>query len=36
MHRAVQRIMLNNGDIAQSLNMAAAETDRATAALRRG
>ena len=36
MHRAVQRIMLNNGDIAQSLNMAAAETDRATAAIRRG
>jgi len=36
MHRAVQRVMLNNGDIAQSLNTAAAEVDRAVASQRRG
>jgi len=36
MHRAVQRILLNGADIAPTLNAAAAEVDRATAALRRG
>jgi multiple sugar transport system substrate-binding protein len=32
MHRAVQKIVLNNADIQASLNEAAAEVDRATAA----
>jgi maltose-binding protein MalE len=36
MHRAVQRIMLNNADIKTSLDEAAAEVDRATAAYKRG
>jgi ABC-type glycerol-3-phosphate transport system substrate-binding protein len=35
MHRAVQKIVLNNADIQESLNEAAAEVDRATAAYRR-
>jgi multiple sugar transport system substrate-binding protein len=35
MHRAVQKIVLNNADIQASLNEAAAEVDRATAAYRR-
>lgn len=36
MHRAVQKIMLANGDIKAALNDAAAEVDRATAELRKG
>jgi multiple sugar transport system substrate-binding protein len=35
MHRAVQQIMLNNGDIKENLDRAAADVDRATAAYRR-
>lgn len=35
MHRAVQRIMLNNAEIATTLNEAAAEVDRATVAQRK-
>ena len=31
MHRAMQKIMLNNADIKTSLDAAAAEVDRATA-----
>jgi ABC-type glycerol-3-phosphate transport system substrate-binding protein len=34
-HRAVQQIMLNNGDIQKSLDDAAAEIDRATAAYKK-
>ena len=33
-HRAVQRVMLNNADIQATLNEAAAEVDRATASAR--
>jgi multiple sugar transport system substrate-binding protein len=36
MHRAVQNVVLNNGDIQASLNNAAAEIDRATAAYKKG
>ena len=36
MHRAVQKIMLNNADIQASLNEAAADVDRATAAYKKG
>jgi ABC-type glycerol-3-phosphate transport system substrate-binding protein len=36
MHRAVQNIVLNNADIKTSLNEAAAEIDRATAAYKKG
>jgi multiple sugar transport system substrate-binding protein len=36
MHRAVQKIMLNNADIKVSLDEAAAEVDRASAALKKG
>ncbi len=35
MHRAVQKVVLNNADIRGSLNEAAAEVDRATAAYKR-
>ncbi len=35
LHRAVQQIMLNNADIQKSLNEAAAEIDRATAAYKK-
>lgn len=35
MHRAVQKVVLSNGDIQQSLNEAAAEVDRASAALKK-
>jgi len=35
MHRAVQKVLLNNGDIQQTLNEAAAEVDRASAALKK-
>ena len=36
MHRAVQKVMLANGDIKTALNEAAAEVDRATAELKKG
>ena len=36
MHRAVQRIMLSNADIKATLDAAAAEVDRASAAAKRG
>ena len=36
MHRAVQKIMLNNADIKATLDEAAAEVDRATAAYKKG
>jgi multiple sugar transport system substrate-binding protein len=36
MHRAVQRIMLNNADFKTALDEAAADVDRATAAYKRG
>ena len=36
MHRAVQKIMLTNADIQQSLDVAAAEVDRATASYNKG
>jgi ABC-type glycerol-3-phosphate transport system substrate-binding protein len=36
MHRAVQKIMLNKADIKASLDEAAAEVDRATAAYKKG
>ena len=36
MHRAVQRIMLSNADIKSTLDAAAAEVDRASAASKRG
>jgi multiple sugar transport system substrate-binding protein len=36
MHRAVQKIMLNNADIQATLDQAAAEVDRATAAYKHG
>jgi len=36
MHRTVQKIMLNNADIQKSLDVAAAEIDRATAQSKRG
>jgi multiple sugar transport system substrate-binding protein len=36
MHRAVQKIMLNNADIKETLDAAAAEVDRATAAYKKG
>jgi sn-glycerol 3-phosphate transport system substrate-binding protein len=36
MHRAVQKIMLTNADIQQSLDTAAAEVDRATAGYNKG
>ena len=36
MHRAVQQIMLNNADIKKTLDQAAAEIDRATAAYKKG
>ena len=35
MHRAVQKVVLSNGDIQQALNDAAAEVDRASAALKK-
>jgi hypothetical protein len=35
MHRAVQKIMLNNADIKTALDEAAAEVDRATAAYKK-
>jgi hypothetical protein len=35
MHRAVQKIMLNNADIKSALDDAAAEVDRATAAYKK-
>jgi multiple sugar transport system substrate-binding protein len=35
MHRAVQQIMLNNGDIQENLDRAAADVDRATAAYKK-
>ena len=35
MHRAVQQIMLNNADIKTTLDEAAAEVDRATAAYKK-
>lgn len=35
MHRGVQKVLLNNGDIQQTLNEAAAEVDRASAALKK-
>ena len=35
LHRAVQQIMLNNADIQKSLDEAAAEIDRATAAYKK-
>lgn len=36
MHRAVQQVMLNNDDIKKTLDQAAAEVDRATAAYKKG
>jgi maltose-binding protein MalE len=36
MHRAVQQVMLNNADIKKTLDQAAAEVDRATAAYKKG
>ena len=36
MHRAVQKIMLNKADIKATLDEAAAEVDRATAAYKKG
>ena len=36
MHRAMQKIVLNNANIQASLNEAVAEVDRATAAYKKG